>query len=256
VALTFDPHPMRVLQPDKAPLLLTSTEHKLALIEKLGMDACLVLKFDRAFSETPAEKFIEQIAFCRQVFVGSRFRFGHNRAGTVGLMRTLAPKHGFTVKEIKSVLTADGELISSTAVRNHVLAGRLERSAEMLGRPFSILGTVTEGDRVGRDLGYPTANIDPHNEAIPPNGVYAANVHFRGAMHRGIVNIGVRPTFTGRSRQRVIEVHILDFAADIYGQDIETVFVKKLREEQKFTAVEALKRQIAEDEKNARALLG
>jgi riboflavin kinase/FMN adenylyltransferase len=254
VALTFDPHPMRVLRPDQAPLLLTSTAHKLALIQQLGVDACLLLTFDKPFSETPAERFVEQIASCRQICVGTRFRFGHDRLGDVRLLEQLAPRYGFTVKEIMSVLTADGEMISSTAVRQHVLAGDLDRAAAMLGRQFSILGTVEKGDHRGHELGFPTANLDPHNEALPPNGVYAVRVLVAGEKLGGVVNIGVRPTFEGEHK-RIFEVHIFDFTRDIYGEDVEVVFVEKLRDERKFDSADALKTQIAADAKSARAIL-
>src|ERR1035437_373143 len=177
--LTFDPHPMRVLQPDKAPLLLTSTEHKLALIAKLGVDACLLLTFDKPFSLTPPEQFIDAVARqtnqLLEICVGTRFRFGHNRAGDVRLMEALAPQYGFVAKEIKSVMIGE-EMISSTAVRQHVLNGRLDRVAAMLGRSFSILGTVEPGDHRGRELGFPTANLNPRNEVLPPDGVYAVRV--------------------------------------------------------------------------------
>ncbi len=270
VVLTFDPHPMRVLRPQQAPALLTSTDHKLALLRQLGVDACLLVTFDKQFSETPAEKFVELIAGCRQVCVGSRFRFGHDRRGDVALLQKLAPRYGFTVREIHSVLTADGEMISSTAVRQHVLAGHLDRAAEMLGRPFSVLGTVEHGDHRGKQIGFPTANVNPHNEVLPPDGVYAARVKLVGQASSlstspatnkpeacsslaGVANIGLRPTF-GDS-ERTLEVHLLDFNRDIYGQDIEIEFVKPLREERKFNSVEALKRQIAEDIAAARRLL-
>jgi riboflavin kinase/FMN adenylyltransferase len=249
VVLTFDPHPIRVLRPDQAPLLLTSTEHKLALFRQLGVDACLLVKFDKAFSETPAEKFVEQISRCRQVCVGTRFRFGHERIGNVALMKRFASRYGFTVKEIESVLTADGEMISSTAVRQHVLGGHLDRAAAMLGRPFSVLGTVEHGDHRGRELGFPTANINPHNEVLPPDGVYAVRTSFGP----GVVNIGVRPTFAGTARR--LEVHIFEIAHSLYGEVIEVEFVEKLRDERRFTSVDELKSQIAADITAARRLL-
>jgi riboflavin kinase/FMN adenylyltransferase len=259
VALTFDPHPMRLLQPHQAPLLLTSTEHKLQLIQQVGADACLLLQFDKAFSETPPAQFIAMIAsqrnLLREICVGTRFRFGHNRAGDVRLIETLAPSHGFVVKEIKPVHTDDGEMISSTAVRQHVLHGRLDRAAAMLGRPFSILDTVKQGDRIGHQLGYPTANLDPHNELMPPDGVYAARVVIGAEKLGGVVNIGVRPTFADRDRTRRLEVHILDFNREIYGQDLEVLFLQRLRDEKKFDSTEALRAQIADDEQAARPIL-
>ena len=274
VALTFDPHPIRVLRPDQAPALLTSTRHKLALLEQLGLDACLLIHFDNAFAATTAEAFIAQIAFCRHICVGTRFHFGHNRAGSPALLAQLASRYGYAVTEIKPVLTATGEMISSTAVRQHILAGNLDRAATMLGRSFSILGTVEKGDGVGRQLGFPTANLNSHHEAFPSDGVYAVQVKLCGQpaanfatasalqpspacpSYPGVINLGRRPTFAERSHQRILEVHILDFNQDIYGQEIEVIFVSKLRNEQKFESVSALKTQIAADILAARQIIG
>ncbi len=258
VALTFDPHPMRVLQPQKAPLLLTSTGHKLALIGKLGVDACLLLTFDKPFSLTPPEQFIETVAHhthpLQEICVGTRFRFGRDRTGDVRLMEALAPKYGFVAKEIKSVKLGD-EMISSTAIRQHVLHGRLDTARAMLGRPFSILGTVEPGDQRGRQLGFPTANLDPRNEVLPPDGVYAVRVIVGAEQFGGVANIGVRPTFVGVQARRVLEVHILGFARDLYAQDVEVCFLSKLRDEQKFISVDALTKQIHLDIEAARKLL-
>jgi riboflavin kinase/FMN adenylyltransferase len=259
VVLTFDPHPMRVLAPDKAPRLLTSTEHKLSLIERLEVDACLLLAFDKPFSRTPPERFIETVARqtnqLQEICVGTRFCFGHDRSGDVRLMEALAPKYGFVAKEIKPV-TLGKEMISSTAVRQHVLNGRLERAAAMLGRPFSILGTVEPGDHRGRELGYPTANLNSHDEVMPPDGVYAVRVKIAAELLGGVVNIGVRPTFAGTEPRRLLEVHILDFTRELYGQDVEILFLSRLRDEQKFASVEALKTQISADIQAARQILG
>ena len=258
IALTFDPHPMRVLQPDQAPLLLTSTEHKLVLIEKLGVDACLLLTFDQQFSLTPPEQFIEIVAHrihqLQEICVGTRFRFGHNHAGDVRLMEALAPKYGFVVKEVKSVML-DNEMISSTAIRQHVLHGRLDRATAMLGRPFSILGTVEPGTHRGRELGFPTANLNPHNEVVPSDGVYIVRVSIDKETHGGVVNVGLRPTFRDDPHRRIVEVHIFDFNRKVYGQNMEVQFLQKLREEKKFESVDALKAQIAADVQAARKLL-
>ncbi|MBM3858557.1 MAG: bifunctional riboflavin kinase/FAD synthetase [Verrucomicrobia bacterium] len=253
VVLTFDPHPMRVLHPDKAPPLLTSTPHKLALIQKLGVDVALVLPFTREFADIPAETFLEQLAThrVRQICVGARFHFGHNRAGNATLMERHAARLGYTVNEIPAVHTADGEMISSSAVRAHVLHGRLDRAAAMLGRPFRLLGTVEPGDQRGRSLGFPTANLNLHNEVLPPDGVYAARVGQRIA----VVNVGLRPTFQHATPGRLIEVHLLDFTGDLYGQDIEVALIQKLRGEQKFPNIEALQAQIRADIAQARRLL-
>lgn len=258
VVLTFDPHPLRVLQPDKAPLLLTSTEHKLALVDKLGVDACLLLTFDKPFSLTPPEQFLAVVARqtnqLQEICVGTRFRFGHDRTGDVRLMEALAPQYGFVAKEIASVMLGE-EMISSTVIRHHVLNGRLDRAAAMLGRTFSILGTVEPGDQRGRELGFPTANLNAHDEVLPPDGVYAVRVIIGSEQFGGVVNIGVRPTFTGAQALRVLEAHILDFTRELYDQDVEVLFLSKLRDEQKFASAEALKKQIAADVHAARQIL-
>ena len=259
VVLTFDPHPLRVLQPDKAPRLLTSTEHKLALMENLGVNACLLLTFDKTFSLMPPEQFIDTVARqtnqLQKICVGTRFRFGHNRAGDVRLMEVLAPQYGFVVKEIKSVMLGT-EMVSSTSLRQHVLNGQLDRATAMLGRPFSILGTVERGDHRGRKLGFPTANLNPRNEVLPPDGVYAVRVVVGAEQFGGVVNIGMRPTFADAQPRHVLEVHILNFTRDVYGHDIEVLFLSQLRDEQKFDSVEALKTQITADILAVRHLLG
>ena len=258
VVLTFDPHPMGVLQPNRAPLLLTSTPHKLVLLEKLGVDGCLLLTFDKAFSLMPPEQFIDTVAshttHLQEICVGTRFRFGHDRVGDVRLMEALAPKYGYVAKEIPSV-KLDNEMVSSTAIRQHVLHGRLDRAAAMLGRRFSILGTVEPGDHRGRELGFPTANLNPHDETLPPDGVYAVGVVIGAEQFGGVVNIGVRPTFAGTKPRRILEVHVLDLARDLYAKDVEVVFLSKLRDEQKFGSVDALKAQITADIQAARKIL-
>ena len=258
VVLTFDPHPMRVLHPEKAPPLLTSTPHKLRLLEQLNVDVCLLIAFDIPFSEQPPERFIELLArhshSLREICVGTRFRFGHNRAGDVRLIEKLAPTYGYLTKEVASVKSGE-EMISSTAVRQHVLHGRLDRAAAMLGRPFSILGAVEPGGARGRQLGYPTANLNPSNEVLPPNGVYAARALVGQESFAGVVNIGMRPTFESRDHRSFVELHVFDLARDLYGQDVELSFIQKLRDERKFDSADALKHQITADIAVARSIL-
>lgn len=257
VVLTFDPHPVRVLAPAKAPPLLTATAHKLQLIAQLGVDACVVQPFDRAFARLSPEAFVGWLAAAlpalREIHVGSRFRFGHDRSGDVAVLRRLAANHHFQVVAVPSVECA-GHLVSSTAVRHAVRTGDLARAAAMLGRPVSILGTVVRGDQRGQQLGFPTANVAAHHEAIPPHGVYAARIRLGDALYAGMANIGIRPTVTA-SGERTIEVHLLDFQGDLYGRDIEVLFVQKLRDEQKFTSLAALQEQLARDAAAVRALL-
>jgi riboflavin kinase / FMN adenylyltransferase len=258
VVLTFDPHPARVLRPDHAPPLLTSTAHKLRIIETLGVDACLVLPFTKEFAATTPTGFLELLLAhahrLQEISVGTRFRFGHDRTGDVRLIEQFAAAHHFTAREIKSVKAGE-ENISSTAIREHIRHGNLDRAAAMLGRPYSILGTVEKGDGIGHQLGFPTANLNPHNEAFPPDGVYATHICLAGTTYGGVLNLGRRPTFEDRSHKRVLEVHVLDFNHDLYNQEIEAVFCQKLRDEKKFASVEELKKQIASDVLAARQLL-
>jgi riboflavin kinase/FMN adenylyltransferase len=240
-------------------LLLTATAHKLGLIRKLAVDAVLLINFTPEFAALTGEEFLRQAAEpgnqLREICVGTRFHFGHDRAGNVRLMEKLAPTLGFTVKEIQSVHTGDGEMISSSAVRQLVLCGQLDRAAAMLGRPYSLLGTVEPGDHRGRSLGFPTANLNPHNEVLPPDGVYAARVLAGNERFLGVVNVGLRPTFQHATPGRLIEVHILDVDRDFYGQEIEVVLIQKLRGEQKFASAAALVEQIRADVATTRQLL-
>jgi riboflavin kinase/FMN adenylyltransferase len=186
--------------------------------------------------------------------VGSRFRFGHHRAGDVALIRALAPRYGYQAEEIASVMVGE-DMISSTAIRRHVQAGQLDRAAAMLGRPFSVLGAVGRGDQLGRQLGYPTANLIPGNEVLPPDGVYAVRILVDGQWRGGMANLGHRPTVAGSPDGRRLEVHLFDFTGDLYGAEVEVAFVAALRPEQKFARLADLRAQLARDEQSARAML-
>jgi riboflavin kinase/FMN adenylyltransferase len=258
VVVTFDPHPVRVLRPEQAPRLLTSTAHKLRLIRDLGVDRQLVIHFDAAFAATPPEEFIRALAASalplREICVGFEWSFGKGRAGNLALLERLGTELGFAEVGVPAV-AIDGEIVSSTLIRRAVEAGDLARAARLLGREFTLLGTVIEGDRLGRTIGFPTANLSAHNEQYPPNGVYAVEVRRGAEQLRGVVNIGVRPTIKNTSGERVLEVHMFDFDADIYGEDLEITFRQFLRREQKFANLDALRTQISRDAEKARAVL-
>ncbi|MCX7825768.1 MAG: bifunctional riboflavin kinase/FAD synthetase [Verrucomicrobiae bacterium] len=258
VAVTFDPHPMRVLAPSRAPLLLTSTPHKLALIRQLGAPIALVIPFDRAFASTPAAEFVEMVARrtpgLQTICVGARFQFGKDRKGNAALIQKMSVGRTFRLHEVAPV-TLDGEIISSTAVRKTVAAGHLDKAARMLGRPFSILGTVVAGDKIGQKLGFPTANLNRHNEVAPPCGVYAVRARIAGQLRPGVVNIGLRPTVASDARMPLLELHVLDFNGDLYGTDIEVFFVSRLRDEMKFPSLDDLRAQIQRDVQQARTVL-
>jgi riboflavin kinase/FMN adenylyltransferase len=257
VVVTFDPHPVRVLRPEKAPRLLTSTRHKLQLIEKMGVNAVLLLEFTLEFSRTTPEAFVQQLAQSAnqlsRVCVGEEWTFGANRSGSTVLLKELAPKFHFEVVTVPPVLV-DGRVVSSTLIRSAVECGDFGSTAKYLGRPFTILGTVSEGRQLGRRLGFPTANLRAHNELFPPNGVYAAKACFRENEYGGVVNIGIRPTIENESGERLLEIHLFDFEKQIYDQDVEVEFLQYLRPEQKFSGIEELKAQIHRDAEAARAI--
>ncbi len=257
VVLTFHPHPARVLRPDSAPHLLTSTPHKLRLIEELGCQFLLQIKFDAAFAAQPPEVFIEALTrsapSLRMVCVGHNWAFGKGRAGNVALLAALGEKFGFETLEIEPV-EIDGELVSSTRIRKAVEAGDFDTARRFLGRDYTILGTVQPGAGRGRGIGFPTANLSAHNERFPPNGVYAVRVLLDSRWFEGVANVGVRPT-VANALDRVLEVYIFDFSGDLYGHDLEVKFERFLRPEQKFSSIEELRAQIARDAALAREIL-
>lgn len=256
VVITFDPHPAKVLRPDKAPHLLTATQHKIALIRELGVEHLLVVHFDAAFAATSPENFVahlvENAKPLREICVGHEWSFGQNRAGNLALLQRLGAENGFNVVGIKPV-SVNGTVVSSTAIRRAVEAGDLAKAAEMLGREYTILGTVKPGAQLGRKLGFPTANLSAHSEQFPPNGVYAAEAKLDGAVLRGVANLGYRPTVSDDKPERLLELHLFDLDRDIYGQDVEVRFTRYLRPEQKFADLDELKTQIAQDVAAARA---
>ncbi|MEY2547312.1 MAG: riboflavin kinase / adenylyltransferase [Verrucomicrobiota bacterium] len=257
VVVTFDPHPEKVLRPEKAPHLLTATQHKIALIRDLGVHHLLVVTFDKQFAATPPEKFVERLVAhskpLREICVGHEWSFGKGRAGNLDLLKQLGARAHFNVVGITPV-TVNGDIVSSTAIRQAVEHGDFARAAQMLGREYSILGTVVHGDNLGKQIGFPTANLSAHSEQFPPNGVYFAEAKIDNQLLRGLVNLGVRPTVSSGKHARVLEIYLFDFDRDIYGKDVEVRFLKYLRPEKKFASVEALKQQIAEDVRAARAL--
>lgn len=255
VAVTFHPHPIRILRPEYAPHLLTSTAHKIRLIRALGIEHLLVIRFDEEFARTPPEDFIRAISAAsrplREICVGFEWSFGKGRVGNLALLDRLGHDLGFEEVGIPAV-TIDGHVVSSTMIRRAVEAGELAAAARYLGREYTILGTVSAGTQLGRTIGFPTANLAAHNEQFPPNGVYAVDVTRGGKKLLGVANIGVRPTIAKANGERVIEVHLFDFDADLYGEDLEVTFQRYLRPERKFSSVEALRAQIAEDAVAAR----
>jgi riboflavin kinase / FMN adenylyltransferase len=259
VVVTFDPHPEKVLRPDAAPHLLTATQHKIALIRNLGVAHLLIVNFDKQFSATEPEDFVRELVEhskpLREICVGHEWSFGRNRRGNLDLLKSLGAKLNFQVIGIRPV-KVNGTVVSSTAIRRAVETGDFGKAAEMLGREYTILGTVTHGDNLGKKIGFPTANLSAHSEQFPPNGVYVADAQIDGQLYPGVVNLGVRPTISSGKSERVLEIHLLDFNRDIYGRDVELRFFRRLREEKKFETVDALVQQIRLDIQQARQLFG
>jgi riboflavin kinase/FMN adenylyltransferase len=254
--LTFDRHPNTVIAPDRAPALIYPLDQKLRVIESLGVDATLVLHFDKALSERSGEEFIRTLATeagpIRSICVGANFAFGHKRSGNVELLRRLGSELNFAVHGHAAV-SLDGKAVSSTRIRQAIGAGHLDAASQMLGRPYSLVGQVALGDQLGRKLGFPTANLDVTGLVLPPSGVYAAQVRSTGGLHRAVVNIGVRPTLKTAKPQLRVEAHLLGFSGDLYGTTLELLLVEKLRDEKKFPSVAELRDQIARDIAEAEA---
>jgi len=255
VVVTFDPHPEKVLRPQAAPHLLSATQHKIALIRALGVEHLLIITFDKQFAATEPEDFVQTLVAhskpLREICVGHEWSFGKNRRGNLDLLKTLGSKMTFDVVGIRPV-KINGAVVSSTAIRQAIERGDLVKAAEMLGREYTILGTVTHGDNLGKKIGFPTANLSAHSEQFPPNGVYAAEARIDGELYLGVINLGIRPTVSGGRSERVLEIHLFDFNRDIYGHDVEVRFLKFLRPEKKFENLDALVRQIRQDVQQAR----
>ena len=257
IVVTFDPHPEKILRPEKAPHLLTATEHKIALIRTFGVGHLLIISFNKLFAATEPEDFVQQLVQhsnpLREICVGHEWSFGRNRRGNLQVLTKLGAEFHFNVVGIRPV-TVNSEIVSSTTIRRAVEAGDLKKAAAMLGREYTILGTVVPGDDLGKKIGFPTANLSAHSEQFPPNGVYFAEAMLDGVVYPGVVNLGYRPTVSSGKSDRVLEIHLLDFDRDIYGKHLELRFVRYLRPEKKFENVDALVRQIERDVKQAREL--
>jgi len=256
--LTFTPHPLKVLAPERAPALLTSTEHKLAVLASLGPHGCLLLPFTPEFARQEPAAFFEQlhaaIPTLRTVVVGQNWRFGRGAKGTPQQFRELAANRGIEVI-IQEPLMSAGAPISSTRVREAVMQGDLPAAADMLGRPFSVLGPVVHGDQLGKALGYPTANVYRANEVLPPPGIYATRVTVGDHAYHGATYLGAYPTTGATGKQSIVEVHLLDFEGDLYEQELEVFFVERLREDRRFASTVELKEQIRRDVARAREVL-
>ncbi|MDK9724721.1 MAG: bifunctional riboflavin kinase/FAD synthetase [Sterolibacteriaceae bacterium MAG5] len=253
--MTFEPHPRELFAPDQAPARLTSMREKLALLESCGVDRAYICRFDRRLAGLPAAEFIDRILVqglaVRHVIIGDDFRFGQGRVGDFEMLRSAGQSCGFTAEAMHTV-ECDGERVSSSAVREALAAGDLEHAARLLGRPYEIAGRVVHGGKIGRQLGFPTANIQLKRKRLPLTGVFAVAVTGVDKRHLpGAASIGVRPTL-GQGLRPVLEVHLFDFDREIYGAHVAVHFLHKLRDEWKFDSLDALKAQIARDVENTR----
>jgi riboflavin kinase/FMN adenylyltransferase len=255
LVVTFDRHPNAIVAPDRQPPLIYPLPQKLRTIASLGADALLLVEFTREFSEQSGDTFIRSLTRdlgrIHSICVGADFVFGHKRSGNVALLRQLGHELNFQVHGM-AALALDGAVVSSTRIRAAIQAADFDAASQMLGRPYAISGQVTAGDQLGQKLGFPTANLDVAGLALPADGVYAARIMVNGTAHHAALNIGLRPTVDTAQPERRFEVHLLDFTGDLYGAELEVEFVARLRDEMKFSSLDALKAQIAADIAKAR----
>jgi len=250
LVITFDQHPTRIIAPERTPALIQSLPQRLRSIEALGVNALWLIRFDHPFSQKTGEQFVREMAVSlgsiRSVCVGANFKFGYQRSGDVALLERMGSELGFKVHGLAAV-SLDGQVISSTRIRQAIAAGDLDAASQMLGRAYSLAGEVIRGDQLGRQLGFPTANLQASGICLPTNGVYAADTEVDGRSYRAVVNIGLRPTLKQPEPQLRVEAFLMDFDGDLYGRELELIFLKKLRDETRFASLEELRRQIERD---------
>ena len=256
VVMTFEPHPLRLLAPDKAPLRLNTPEEKVRLLAASCIDLLVVLNFTRELAEMPAEDFVREILVrklgVRHLIVGYDYAFGRDRQGDTEFLAGQARLHDFTLEVLKPIM-AEQQAYSSTAIRRILREGRVADAIKVLGRNFTLDGEVVHGDGRGRKLGFPTANLVTQKEILPRDGVYAVKVKWREENYDGVINIGCRPTFAPSAP--TLEIHLLDFQADLYGERLRIYFVDRLRDEERFPSVEALQEAVLDDILRARQVL-
>jgi riboflavin kinase/FMN adenylyltransferase len=247
--LTFDPHPRAVLHPESAPPLLQTLDQRLANFEVLGIEQAIVIPFTPEFADNPADDFLREIIHDRlqakEVYLGKGFAFGKDRGGDIGLLRKMSAELGFFADEVDEVRLR-GMRISSSRIRQLLAEGRVNLARRMLGRPYGVEGVIIRGNRRGHTIGFPTANLKPHNRVIPKFGVYATATLVEGTWRRSITNIGVRPTFENDAEPS-IESYIFDFDGELYGDVLRVRFLHRIRDERKFAGIDELKAQIQKD---------
>ena len=255
MAMTFDPHPPRIVRPDKAPPLLMTKAQRLEALHRAGIQCVAVVRFTPEMSQWEPETFVRTVLVewlrVAQVWVGANFLFGRGRSGSFSLLRTLGQRYGFRADKIDPVRYKDF-VVSSTRIRRLVSEGRLDEAGALMGHQYAIEGTVVGGRGRGREIGFPTANLQTDNELVPPHGVYATTLTIDGIVHAALTNIGVRPTFG--EQDLAIETHVLDYSGDLYGKTVRLSFVQRLRDERRFPDVDALTAQIEADRRRAERL--
>lgn len=257
--LTFEPHPIRVLAPERAPRrILASIEHKVELLKHLGVQVVCIQHFDKQFAARNADDFIADLVRysgrLKRVAVGEDWVFGYGRSGNIHRLREWGEEYDFTVDAAAPVMV-DGERVSSTRIRQAIRDGNLNAAHDMLGRQYTVVGTVIEGRKLARQLGFPTANVAAHNEQLPPDGVWALKVDIDGKRYDAIGNLGRRPTVEMEGARRLLEVHIFDFDGDLYDKIVEAEFLEFIRPEKKFELIDELKTQIEEDVRSVKSKL-
>lgn len=251
--ITFDPHPRAVLHPENAPPLLQTLDQRLAAFEFLGIEQTIVIRFDEEFAAIDAETFLKDVVHerlqAREVFLGKGFFFGKDRGGNIELLREMSKKLGFFADEVPEVRLR-GKRISSSKIRELLKDGKVNLARRMLGRPYGVEGQIIHGFRRGHTIGFPTANLKPHNRVVPKYGVYATANLIDGVWRRSITNVGVRPTFED-DKNPSIESYIFDFDGDLYGDVLRVRFLHRIRDEKKFNGIDELRAQIEKDTRRA-----
>lgn len=260
IIVTFDPHPREIINPGDAGIkLLTTLPERCEILQELGIDRMVVIPFDRDFSLLSSEEFIRDVIYKKiglsEFVIGYDHHFGHNREGSIDTVQKLGKKLGFD-SYVVSKKEVSKKTVSSTAIRKALSEeGDIKLAIDFLQRPYRLNGMVVHGDKRGKEIGFPTANIIPEDERkiIPKRGVYAVNVRIENSWFKGMMNIGIRPTFDGKDQ--TLEVHIFDFNKDIYGKKVQVRFIDRIRDEKSFSGIEELKSQLKEDKKQALKLL-
>ena len=259
VLVTFDPHPLEIVNPAAAPLLLTTHDEKLEVLAETGIDYMAVVPFTADLARYSAEAFVELVLRrcfrMRELLIGYDHGFGRQRAGNVNVLRTLGERDGFRVDVVDAVSTPEGQSVSSTSIRRAIAGGDLLRARESLGRAYSVSGRVIPGAQRGRTIGFPTINLraPPPRKLLPPEGVYAVRVQTPAGPREGMMNLGPRPTFGDMSTS--LEAHLFDTGADLYGAQVRIDFIQRLRETRKFSSAQELTTQLAQDERDAKNAL-